>query len=81
MDSVYKPSSLKQLKLVFSMGMTVPQESPENHQGSILYNFFGINYIKIYVIQGKIYLVESIFVVIDAKIGFIGLTPSLILEE
>ena len=47
----------------------------ELYQGSILYNFFGINYIKIDVIQGKILLVESIFDVIDAKIGFIGLTP------
>ena len=43
----------------------------ELYQGSILYNFFGINYIKIDVIQGKIY----VFDVIDAKIGFIGLTP------
>ena len=37
--------------------------------------FFYINCIKIDVIQGKIKLVESIFDVIYAKIGFIGLTP------
>ena len=37
---------------------------------------FGINYMKIDVIQGKIWLVESAFDVIDAKIGFIGLTPA-----
>ena len=36
---------------------------------------FGLNYIKIDVIQGKIQLVESIFDVIYAKISFIGLTP------
>ena len=37
--------------------------------------FFGLNYIKIDVIQGKIQLVESIFDVIYAKISFIGLSP------
>ena len=37
--------------------------------------FFYINCIKIDVIQGKIKLVESVFDVIYAKIGFIGLTP------
>ena len=35
--------------------------------------FFGINYIKIDAIYGKIQLVESIFVVIDAEFDFIGL--------
>ena len=38
-------------------------------------NFLGINYIKIDVIQGKIQLFEFVLDVIDAKIGFIGLTP------
>ena len=38
-------------------------------------HFFGINYIKIDVIQGKIQLVESNFDVIHGKICFIGLTP------
>ena len=46
-------------------------------QGSILYNFFGINYIKIDVIQGKIQLVEAILNVSYAKISFIVLTPGL----
>ena len=45
-------------------------------QESILLNVFGINYIKIDVIQGKIQLVESIFNVIYGKICFIGLTPN-----
>ena len=36
---------------------------------------FGINYIKIDVIQGKIYLVESVFDVVDAKIGFYRIDP------
>ena len=36
---------------------------------------FGINYIKIDLIQGKIQIVESIFDVNYAKISFIGLTP------
>ena len=40
----------------------------------VLKNFFGIHYIKI---LGEIQLVESIFDVIYAKIGFIGLTPGL----
>ena len=46
-------------------------------QGSILKNFFDINYIKIDVIQGKIQIVEAIFDVNYAKISFIGLTPGL----
>ena len=40
----------------------------------VLKNFFGIHYIKI---LSKIQLVESIFDVIYAKIGFIGLIPGL----
>ena len=47
----------------------------DQRQGSILQNFFDINYIRIDVILGKIQLVESVFDVIDAIIGFIGLTP------
>ena len=50
-------------------------ESQPRILGSILKNFFGIKYIKIDVILGTIQLVESIFDVIYAKIGFIGLTP------
>ena len=38
-------------------------------------NYLSINYIKIYVIQGKIQLVEYIFDVIYANMWFIGLTP------
>ena len=50
-------------------------------QGSVLKNFFGINYIKIDVIQGTIQLVESIFDIMYAKLCFIGLTPGLIFFE
>ena len=50
-------------------------------QGSVLKNFFGINYIKIYEIPGTIQLVESIFDVMHAKLCFIGLTPGLIFSN
>ena len=49
-----------------------------NDMGSVLYNIFGINYIKIDVIKVKIQPVESVFDVIDIKIGFIELTLGLL---
>ena len=39
----------------------------------ILLNFFGIHYVKIDITHGRVYVVESIFEVVHAKIG-IGLT-------
>ena len=47
----------------------------------ISWRYFGLNYIKIDVIQGKIWLVKSIFDVIESEIGFMGLTPGQILTE